>query len=143
MEEPPSSNIDPALNLVLATVLDAVVIMSQDGSILAWNAAAERTFGFSESEARGRHLGALIVPEQHRAAHQRGLERVALGGEPHVLNRRIEISALHREGHEFPIELSITTTDSPTGTVFVGFIRDITERRDAEKKMSARPSRRA
>lgn len=131
----PSSGIDPALSLVLATVLDAVVIMSPEGVILGWNGAAEMTFGHSEDEARGRHLGILIVPVQHRAAHQQGLERIASGGEPHVLNRRIEISAIHRDGHEFPIELSITTANTSSGTVFVGFIRDITERRRAEEKI--------
>ena len=124
-----------ALEGVLATALDAAVVMTKEGLIAGWNSAAEETFGWSASEAQGRSLGELIVPPEHRRAHRQGMLRLAAGGEPHVLNQRIEISAVHRDGHEFPVELSITTAPSSAGEVYVGFIRNISDRRDAEEKI--------
>ena len=126
---------DSTLEGVLATALDAVVVMTRNGSIARWNSVAETTFGWTANEAEGCSLGDLIVPLEHRQAHQEGLSRVAAGGEPHVLNRRIEITALHRDGHEFPVELSITTASTTAGEVYVGFIRDISVRRNAERKV--------
>lgn len=128
-------DIDPWLLPILETVLDAVVVMTSDGVICGWNAVAETTFGWSWSEANGQNLGDLIVPEQHRQAHKAGLQRIASGGEARVLNRRIEITGLHREGRELPIELSITTAPSASGQVFVGFLRDISKRREDEALM--------
>jgi len=125
-------DVDPSLVPILDTVLDAVVVMTIDGLIGGWNHVAETTFGWTWSEARGQSLGDMIVPEQHRQAHREGLQRLASGGKAHVLNRLIEITGLHRDGREFPIELSITTAPSASGQVFVGFLRDISKRRDAE-----------
>lgn len=127
-----SIDIDSSLAPILGTVLDSVVVMSTDGLVIGWNAIAAKTFGWSADEALNQYLGDLIVPEQHRKAHREGLMRMASGGKPHVLNRLIEITALHRDGHEMPIELSITTALSGSSSVFVGFIRDISERREAE-----------
>lgn len=132
MPETARFDVDPALAPILGTVLDAVVVMTTDGTIAGWNRAAEDTFGWTWEEVRGRSLGDVIVPEQHRKAHRDGLQRIERGGEPHVINRRIEITALHKNGREMPIELSITRAPSSNGAVFVGFIRDITERRQAE-----------
>lgn len=126
---------DPVLKPILNTVLDAVVIMTPEGAIAGWNQVAEETFGWSWSEVRDRALSDVIVPLQHREAHREGLKRLEQGGEPHVINRRIEITSLHKDGREFPIELSITRAASSTGSVFVGFIRDITERRQAEAQI--------
>ncbi|TXC69268.1 PAS domain S-box protein [Sphingorhabdus soli] len=131
----PSFEIDPALAPILATVLDAVVVMTPEGLIGGWNECAEKIFGWSALEARGQVLADLIVPEQFREAHNQGLNRLAQGGTPQVLHRRIEITALRRDGHEFPIELSITEAQSSSGPAFIGFIRDISERRDAEAQI--------
>lgn len=135
MKRSPQVTWDPTLEGVLATALDAVVVMTEHGLIAGWNSVAKDTFGWTAEEALGRSLGELIVPPEHRAAHQEGLSRLAAGGEPHVINRRIEISALHREGHEFPVELSITTSPTSAGEAYVGFIRDISERREVERKV--------
>lgn len=133
MTENACFDVDPALAPILATVLDAVVVMAPDGTIAGWNRIAEETFGWTWAEVRGGTLGNVIVPPQHRKAHHDGLLRLQNGGEPHVINRRIEITALHKDGREMPIELSITQAPSATGSVFVGFIRDISERRQAEE----------
>lgn len=131
----PRPRLDPALEGVLATALDAVVVMTGDGLVAGWNGVAEDTFGWSAGEVQGRSLSELIVPPQHREAHRLGLQRLARGGEPHVLDRRIEISALHRDGHELPVELSITAAPSSAGEIYVGFIRDISDRHEAERKV--------
>ena len=125
-----------ALSPVLETALDAVVVMRADGTVAAWNAVAERTFGWTSSEAVGRLMADLIIPEQHRDAHCAGLGRYNETGEERVLNRRIEISALHSDGREIPVELSITTAAALHEKIFIGFLRDISERREAEARLT-------
>ena len=119
------------LGAVLKTALDAVVVMRLDGTIAGWNDVAKRTFGWSFEEARGERMSAMIIPHRFRDAHERGLKHYLATGEGPVLDRRIEIEALHREGHELPVELSITRTSQFGEPVFLGFLRDISERRDA------------
>jgi PAS domain S-box-containing protein len=118
---------------ILETVLDAVVIIDADGFVMAWNDVAHDTFGWSSEEAIGQALVDLIIPEQHRAAHCSGLARYRATGEAQVLKRRIEITALRRSGEEFPVELSITATRTEHDDVFIGYLRDITERWTGEQ----------
>ena len=124
-----------ALSPVLETALDAVVVMRRDGTVAAWNKVAERTFGWTAAEAAGRLMSDLIVPERYRDPHGRGLARYNETGEERVLNQRIEIAGLRKDGNEIPIELSITTAQSVHETMFVGFLRDISERRAAEERL--------
>ncbi|HEV2080276.1 MAG TPA: HWE histidine kinase domain-containing protein [Allosphingosinicella sp.] len=124
------------LQPVLDTALDAVVVMGRDGRVAAWNALAEATFGWTAAEATGKFMGDLIIPPQYREAHSEGLDRYNRTGEVRVLNRRIEITALNKEGEEFPVELSITTAPSGDDIVFVGFLRDIRRRRETEQRLA-------
>ena len=126
------SVLPPFLSPILDTVLDAVVVMANDGRVLAWNGVCEKVFGWTSQEAIGRSLSDLLVPAEHRLAHEAGLARLNDGGDARVLNRRIEITALCRDGREIPVELSITTAQVGAASCFVGFLRDITERRNAE-----------
>ncbi len=98
------------LQTVLDTALDAVVVMGEDDRVIGWNAKAEQSFGWSADEALGAKLSELIIPPQYREAHEKGLAHYLATGEGPVLNQHIEITALHREGHEIPIELSITAS---------------------------------
>ena len=82
--------------------------MASDGTIQGWNAQAEATFGWRRDQVLGRSLAETIIPLRHREAHLNGLRRFLATGEGPILNQRIEIDALHREGHEFPIELTIS-----------------------------------
>jgi PAS domain S-box-containing protein len=133
----PDDRTPAALQLVLATVLDAVVAIDAGGLIVGWNKAAEQTFGWTAEQATGRPLSELIVPDQHRAAHSAGMRRYQQSGDARVLNRRIEITALDKSGREFPVELSITPAPAGTEAAFIGFIRDITSRREAADALSA------
>lgn len=122
------------LGAVLRTALDAVVVMRLDGTVSGWNEVAERTFGWSFAEVSGRRMSELIIPPRHREAHERGLAHYLATGEGPVLDRRIEIEAIDRAGRELPVELSITRTEEFGQPLFLGFLRDIGERREAARR---------
>ena len=97
-----------------------------------WNQAAEVTFGWTATEAVGRELAELIVPERYRGLHRQGLRRYLDGGETRVVSQRIEIDALHRDGHELPVELTITPLSLEGRHFFNAFLHDISDRRAAQ-----------
>lgn len=118
--------------LIIDTALDAVITMDQEGAIHGWNAQAEIIFGWRWEEVAGQTLSDLIVPIQYREAHGKGLARFLKTGEGRVSGKRIEITALRRDGQEFPVELAIAPVKKSDGFVFSAFIRDVTERKQAE-----------
>ena len=120
---------------IVDSALDAVVAMDADGIITDWNKQAEVIFGWPRPEALGRGMAETIIPVQYRLSHQTGLRHFFKTGEGAVLNRRIEITALRRGGEEFPVELTITPLQSGDTWTFSAFIRDISERRRAEKEL--------
>ena len=120
---------------IIETALDAFVQMDESGRITDWNSQAEKIFGWSRSEAIGKRLAELIVPEQHRAAHRAGLEHFLFTGEGRILGKRLEIEALRRDGREIKVELSITELKRRDGIVFNGFIRDLTDKLAAEDRI--------
>lgn len=122
--------------LIVDTAQEAFVGMDADGTIVDWNPQAETTFGWSRDEAIGRPLAETILPPQHRQAHCDGLARFLATGVGPVLNKRIEITALHRDGHEFPIEMTITPVRRGESNLFHAFLHDITERKRAEKVLA-------
>jgi two-component system sensor kinase FixL len=123
------------LAAVLDTALDAVVVMRSDGHIAAWNQVAQRMFGWTAAEAIGHDLGDLIIPERLRTAHKAGLDRFLRTGEVGILGRQIETVALKRDGSEIPIELAVMLTGRFQEILFLGFIRDISARKEAEQKI--------
>jgi PAS domain S-box-containing protein len=129
------------LQLIIDTALDGVVTIDSDGMIMNWNPQAEKMFGWSSQEVMGRRLSETIIPQAHREAHERGLKHFATSGTGPVLNRRIEISAVRRDGQEFPVELAITPIRSGSTVTFSAFIRDISERKQAENKVQAQLAR--
>ena len=120
--------------LILDTALDAVITMDVRGVVTGWNAPAENAFGWTAREAIGRDLADLIIPPLHREAHRRGLKHFLDTGEGPVLGKRVELSALHRDAHEFPVELAIATLRSGDSCEFSAFVRDISERVRAEEQ---------
>ncbi|MDP2760254.1 MAG: EAL domain-containing protein [Sideroxyarcus sp.] len=120
------------LNAVIETALDAVVQMDAAGIITGWNSQAEKIFGWSREEAVGRMMHETIIPPQYREAHADGLKRFLLTGEGPILNSRVELLGMHRDGHEFPIELSITVIKAEGKYEFNGFIHDITNRKKSD-----------
>lgn len=123
------------LQTVLDTALDPVVVMDTDGQVIGWNTHSELCFGWSWDEARGQRLSDLIIPPGLRAAHETGLAHYLATGEGPVLDKRIEVNALHRDGREFPVELSITASEQFGDKLFIGFIRDISSSKaEAERQ---------
>jgi len=119
--------------LVLDTALDAVITMDSRGMVTSWNRQAEQTFGWSRQEIIGQSLASTIIPPRYREAHERGLKHFLATQEGPVLNKRIEITALHRSGREFPLELAITPIRLGDFFIFSAFVRDISERKRAEE----------
>lgn len=117
---------------VLAASLDALITIDIDGRIVDLNPAAEATFGYRREEAIGAVMGDLIVPPVHRQAHAQGMRHYLATSIGPVLHRRIEISALRRDGSEFPVELSIAPFESGGEKYFLGSLRDISERKALE-----------
>ena len=116
------------LRLILETALDAVVVMKSDGVVADWNDRAVGVFGWSREEAIGRTMADLIIPERYREAHRNGLRRYLESGKGQVVGRQIEVSGLRKNGEEFPVELSIAPIQDRENSLFIGFLRDITER---------------
>jgi PAS domain S-box-containing protein len=121
---------------ILETALDAVISMDHNGRIVEFNPAAERMFGYPRSHAIGQELGALIVPAALRSQHRTGLKHYLETGQGPFIDRRVETYAVRANGQEFPVEVSITRvpTDPP---MFTGFVRDVTDRVEAEQQRRA------
>jgi PAS domain S-box-containing protein len=117
---------------VIETASDAFVAIDETGTITEWNGEAERTFGWPRREALGRNMAETIIPPQHRPSHERGLQHLLATGEGPILGKRLELSALHREGHEFPVELVVWAIHSGDACSFNAFVRDISERKRQE-----------
>lgn len=124
------------LSLIVDNALDAVITMDAQGVITGWNKQAELTFGWPTTAVLGRTLSELIVPPQHRQAHDAGLQRFLATGQPgNMLNRRTETTAVAQDGHEFPIEIAITALNLEGTTLFNAFVRDITSRIQASTEL--------
>lgn len=119
--------------LILANALDAVITIDIEGRVIGWSGQAEQLFGWQAAEILHRRLSETIIPSAYREAHERGLAHFRTTGEGPALNRRIELSALRRDGTEFPVELAITPVRLKGATVFSAFLRDITERKRADE----------
>ncbi len=122
---------------IMASALDAVLTIDRAGTIVDYNAAAERIFGFPREEAVGREMAELIIPPALREMHRIGLARCVATGEGRILDQRIEITALRRDGSEFPVELTVTAIPGSGNSAFTGFIRDISDRKAVEETLLA------
>jgi PAS domain S-box-containing protein len=121
------------LRATVEAALDCIIAMDSGGRIREFNPAAEACFGYRRAEVLGRPLADLIVPERFRRAHQHGMENYLQGGEPRMLGRRVELTAMRADGSEFPVELAIAEAQGTDGLVFIGYLRDITLQREAEQ----------
>ena len=116
---------------------EAFIGMDAGGYVIDWNVQAQRTFGWSRAEALGQMLSDLIIPPRYRAAHLAGLRRYLDSGEGPIIDVRVEFSALDRSGREFPIELTLSRQPGSSVPRFYAFLRDISERRFAERLLRA------
>jgi len=126
---------DAAYNLLWETTTDVVVLLDDSGCILYVNPAINDIFGYSQSELVSRSI-ATIQPERLREAHAEGMRRYLKSGQRKLDWRSVETIGLHRDGHEFPIEINFSDMVVERRRVFAGFIRDISARKDAQIALS-------
>lgn len=120
---------------ILASARDAVVTMSVDGLIVSWNPQAEVVFGWDATEVIGRKMSDLIIPPAHRKAHEKGLRHFMETGEAPVLDQRLELTALRKNGEEFPVELTVSRIQVSGKPFFSGFMRDLSAAKDSEMRL--------
>ena len=111
--------------LTVESANDAFIAIDAGGGIREWNHQAELMFGWAFGEVQGRLLAETIIPERHRQAHREGVKRFLENGTKKIMNQRIEISALHKDGHEFPVALTVWPIHVGAAVQFNAFIRDI------------------
>ncbi len=116
---------------IFETALDCIISIDHEGTIIEFNAAAERTFGHQREDVLGRELAEVIIPLAYRKPHRKGLARYLTTGEGPVLNQRLELSALRADGTEFPVELTVTRIPVNGPPQFTAYLRDITKRKRA------------
>jgi len=120
------------LKAMVTSSLDAIITIDHKGIIQGYNAAAERMFGYKEEQAINTELASLIIPEAMRQPHRDGMNNYLATGQTDILGQRLELPALHRDGHEFPVEVAIVPVEMNLKTYFVGFLRDLTSQKAAE-----------
>ncbi|MEO8605745.1 MAG: PAS domain S-box protein, partial [bacterium] len=116
------------------SALDCIITIDQDGLILEFNAAAERTFGHRREDVVGRELADMIIPPSFRERYRQGLARYRTTGEGAVINKRVELPALRADGREIPIEMTVTAISVRGTTLFTAYLRDISERTGAAER---------
>jgi len=122
---------------IVDTALDGVITIDSTGIVTDWNPQATAIFGWSREEALGRALAETIIPERDRQRYEHGIREFLRTGALAILNRRIEIIALHRDGRELPVELAVSPVKIGDAYIFSAFIRDITDRRRAERRLAS------
>lgn len=120
------------LRTIIESAHDAFIAIDSEGIVINWNKQAEKIFGWKEHQAVGQILANLIIPERYRLAHSMGMKRFMTTGQGPVINKRIELSALHQAGHEFPIEMTIYPFHHGDTYYFGSFIQDISSRKQSE-----------
>ena len=128
---------------ILDTAFDAIITIDEAGRIVEFNNAATRIFGHARADAIGKPLAELIIPPIYRAAHKAGVKRYLETGQHSVLNRLIEVEALHADGGHIPIELSITDVPVAEARLFTAVLRDISERKRFEAQLATAERQRA
>jgi hypothetical protein len=112
---------------------DAIVVADRRGTLAFWNRGAERMFGYRDAEVLGQPLEVLLT-ERDRVLHRCQLEQLLATGQSDLVGRPVEVDGRKKDGTEFPIELSLTTWQAPSGLTVGGFIRDLSERRRADEQ---------
>jgi PAS domain S-box-containing protein len=119
---------------LVESATDAIVVANGRGIIVTWNRAASRLFGYATDEIVGQAL-TILMPARYRQAHEKGLARIEATGQGRVMGSVVELHGLRKNGEEFPIELSLATWKTATGSYYSGIIRDISERKKTSQAL--------
>ncbi|MFU8788930.1 MAG: PAS domain S-box protein [Methylobacter sp.] len=122
-------------NHIIDSVADAVITIDDAGCIGSFNPAAEKLFGYSADEVIHRNIN-MLMPEPYRSRHDRYLENYRLGqSTSEIIGRQLELAGQRKDGSVFPLELAVTVMDIEQGKHFIGILRDISERKQAEQAL--------
>ena len=130
-----SHNREALLHTMMGAALDAIICMEPRGTITAWNAAAEKMFGWNETEAMGKDLHDLIAPQKYHAAYRRGIQEFSKCGRGPAVGKTLELTALHRDGYEFPVEISLSGVQRDDEWHAIGIVRDVSARKETERQL--------
>lgn len=131
-------NAEEQSRMVVESALDAIVTIDEAGNVVDWNPSAESIFGWRRAEALGRPIAALVIPENMHRAHWEGMENFSRTGQGQMINRRMQLSAVRKDGTEFPVELTVLPLRRLDGQwQFSAFLRDISERKAHETAIEA------
>ncbi len=120
---------------ISSSAQDAIIMMDSSGCISFWNQAAEKVFGYTQQEALGRELHLWLAPEQFRTRYHQGVNAFQTSGRGAVIGKTLELTALRKNGEEFPIELSVSAVKLKGQWNAIGILRDISERKLVERKL--------
>lgn len=129
------------LRAMIEASVDCVITIDAQSTIIEFNAAAERTFGYRRDDVIGKPLTETIIPPSLREGHRRGMAALLKGGTSKLLGRRVEMPAMRSDGSEFPVELTVTQIAGQTPPIFTAYLRDITDRVQAEEALNAQALR--
>ncbi len=114
------------LHQIINNAPDAVIVINENSIINLWNPKTEEIFGWKAEEVLGLHLTDTIIPTHYREAHKEGMKRLLKTGVSRVLNTTLELTALNKNGKEFPVSLTISQTMQQGNKLFIAFLRDTT-----------------
>lgn len=120
---------------IMQSANDAIACMKPDGTIHLWNKKSEEIFGYTAEEAIGQPLHQLITPVRYREKQTEGMQKFRATGTGYAVGNTLELVALHKNGNEFPVELSVSAMNINGEWHATGIIRDITERRQAQARI--------
>ncbi len=122
--------------LIVDAASDAFIATGEDDAIIDWNRQAQALFGWTREEALGRRLGDVVIPARNRARHRAALDAYVTRGEAPWLGTRMLRDAIHRDGHEFQVELTFSPVQTEQGTILNTFLHDVTERVRGERYLA-------
>jgi len=120
---------------ITASAQDAIIMMDNEGKISYWNEAAESIFGYSSQEVMGKECHILLGPQQYHEAYRGGFSKFKEGGQGPVIGKTLELVGVRKDGTEFPVELSVSAVKLKGKWNAIGILRDITQRKQAEKAL--------
>jgi PAS domain S-box-containing protein/putative nucleotidyltransferase with HDIG domain len=114
---------------------DAIIVLDQDGAVTDWNAAAEKIFGYATADIIGRDLHSLLAPARMPSKFENGWQQFRTNGTGAMINKTLEVTALRRDGTEFPVELSTSSAMLGGRWHAIGIARDITDRKRMQREV--------
>ncbi|MGI8636741.1 MAG: PAS domain-containing sensor histidine kinase, partial [Segetibacter sp.] len=120
---------------IIENAPDGVIVIDKESSIILWNPKSEEIFGWKKEEATGRKITEIIVPPGLRQAHQDGMKRFLFTKEATILNKTIQVPAIHKNGNEFYISLTVSHSPQNGKDLFIAFLRDITDQKKNELEL--------